>query len=172
MSPLQACARAALLLGLIAHSAAALELNDCTLTGSRGLATIEARCGWFERPEDPTDPASATIRLRVAVVPSLSRTSQPDALTVINGGPGASSPVASGVSVDASAIYTPEPERISTRPAISRAIMASPTCPMVSAITKSTPELAAQLTCSLKMDLTALGILDHDIRIIRPGDTH
>jgi pimeloyl-ACP methyl ester carboxylesterase len=76
---------------LVARPAAALELNDCTLTGSRGLATIEARCGWFERPEDPANPDSDSIRLRVAVVPSLSRTSQPDALTVINGGPGASS---------------------------------------------------------------------------------
>ena len=103
MTPSRASGLVAAMLSLTAQLAVGLELEDCTLTGSQGVSTIEARCGWFERPEDPADPDGATINLRVAVVPSLSRTAQPDALTVINGGPGASS---LDFFVDSAAVFT------------------------------------------------------------------
>jgi pimeloyl-ACP methyl ester carboxylesterase len=77
--------------GLSLPSLAEMALEPCTLGGSLGVASVEARCGWLERPENPADPASATIKLRVAVAPSLSPNPQPDAFTVINGGPGGSS---------------------------------------------------------------------------------
>jgi pimeloyl-ACP methyl ester carboxylesterase len=67
------------------------DLEDCELGGSGGLARIEARCGWFERLENPSDTDSATIFLKVAVIPALSPNPKPDAFTVINGGPGGSS---------------------------------------------------------------------------------
>jgi pimeloyl-ACP methyl ester carboxylesterase len=75
----------------ISSASAEVVLEDCTLDGSIGIANVEARCGWFERPENPADPDSTPIRLRVAVVPSLSPDPAPDAFTVINGGPGGSS---------------------------------------------------------------------------------
>jgi pimeloyl-ACP methyl ester carboxylesterase len=52
---------------------------------------VKARCGWFERPENPEDATSRPIALRVAVVSAESPKSKPDAFTVINGGPGGSS---------------------------------------------------------------------------------
>ena len=82
---------AVVLLSVTFDAAARLTLEACTLKGSHGLANIDAHCGWFEQPEDPSDPSSATIALRVAVVRSLNRTPQPDAFTIINGGPGGSS---------------------------------------------------------------------------------
>ncbi len=68
-----------------------LALEACTLAGGTGVASVEARCGWFERPENPLDPEGHKIRLRVAVIDSLSPKPLPDAFTVINGGPGGSS---------------------------------------------------------------------------------
>jgi len=86
----------ATLLAVVLFSQAGLThgqmvLEDCTLGGSQGIAKVEARCGWLERPEDPSDPSSTPISLKVAVVPALSPNPQPDAFTVINGGPGGSS---------------------------------------------------------------------------------
>jgi pimeloyl-ACP methyl ester carboxylesterase len=72
-------------------TSAALELERCTLAGSTGIASVEARCGWLTRPENPAEPDGATIDLRIAVIPALSPNARPDALTVINGGPGGSS---------------------------------------------------------------------------------
>ena len=69
----------------------AVELERCTLAGSTGIASIEARCGWLTRPENPEEPDGTTIDLRIAVIPALSPNPRPDALTVINGGPGGSS---------------------------------------------------------------------------------
>lgn len=84
-------AACACLLIAFAPTVGALELERCTLSGGAGIAAVEARCGWLTRPENPDDPEGATIDLRVAVVPALSPNPLPDALTVINGGPGASS---------------------------------------------------------------------------------
>ncbi len=75
----------------IAGTAHAVELERCTLSGSAGIAAIEARCGWLSRPENPDEPNGASIELRVAVIPALSPNPRADALTVINGGPGGSS---------------------------------------------------------------------------------
>ncbi|MEM8767703.1 MAG: alpha/beta fold hydrolase [Pseudomonadota bacterium] len=74
-----------------AASATTLELTACTLSGGTGIASVEARCGWFERPENPAEPEGRTIQLRVAVIDSLSPNPLPDAFTIINGGPGGSS---------------------------------------------------------------------------------
>ena len=68
-----------------------IELERCTLEGSTGIASAEARCGWLTRPENPEDPDGTQLKLRLVVVPALSPNPKPDALTVINGGPGGSS---------------------------------------------------------------------------------
>ena len=93
MIPVRLPAASATLLAILlaAAPASAVELESCTLSGSTGVAAIEARCGWLSRPEDPAEPNGAAINLRLAVIPALSPTARPDALTVINGGPGGSS---------------------------------------------------------------------------------
>jgi pimeloyl-ACP methyl ester carboxylesterase len=77
--------------GTFAAEAPDIALSRCTLEGGTGIASIEARCGWLSRPENPDAPDGRKIDLRVAVIPALSPNPQPDALTVINGGPGGSS---------------------------------------------------------------------------------
>lgn len=74
-----------------AAAASGIELERCTLSGSTGIAAVEARCGWLSRPENPEQADGAAIDLRIAVIPALSPNPRPDALTVINGGPGGSS---------------------------------------------------------------------------------
>ena len=74
-----------------AAPATAVELERCTLSGGTGIAAVEARCGWLSRPENPEAPEGRSIKLRIAVIPALSPNPRPDALTVINGGPGGSS---------------------------------------------------------------------------------
>jgi len=71
--------------------AAGFELEPCTLGGSLDVAGVEARCGWFERPENPDDDTSPRITLRVAVIAAENPKAKADAFTVINGGPGGSS---------------------------------------------------------------------------------
>lgn len=89
------CPRICLLLaGLFGASLAfpaELNLEPCTLGGSLDVAGVEARCGWFERRENPDDETSPTIALRVAVISAASPNAKADALTIINGGPGGSS---------------------------------------------------------------------------------
>ena len=91
MRTIGAIALAVVSIGLAQAISAGPAAEDCTLGGSLGIASVEARCGFLERPENPSDPDSARIRLRFIVVPSLSPNPLPDAFTVINGGPGASS---------------------------------------------------------------------------------
>ncbi len=79
------------LLSAAQTSGAEIQLEDCELVGSQGIAKIEALCGWFERPEDPADPTSTHISLKIAVIPALSPNPKTDAFTIINGGPGGSS---------------------------------------------------------------------------------
>lgn len=67
-------------------AAPGLRLSDCRLEG--GAA---ARCGWLEVPENRDAPGAnggATVRLRVAVIPSLRATPEPDPLFLLSGGPG------------------------------------------------------------------------------------
>ena len=68
--------------------ARALELEDCRISAGPGHPGIKARCGTLARPEDPENPDSPEIGLRVAVVPALNLTPAPDPVVPIAGGPG------------------------------------------------------------------------------------
>ncbi|MDH3439275.1 MAG: alpha/beta hydrolase [Gammaproteobacteria bacterium] len=70
--------------------APALPLEDCRIRAGEGFPGIKARCGTFERLEDPSNPDSPTLALRVAVVPALSLEPEPDPFVPIAGGPGQS----------------------------------------------------------------------------------
>lgn len=74
-----------------AVGAPTLALEDCRIRAGEGFPGIKARCGSFERPENPADPASATLELFVAVVPALSLEPDADPLVPIAGGPGQAS---------------------------------------------------------------------------------
>jgi pimeloyl-ACP methyl ester carboxylesterase len=71
-------------------STTALELTDCRISAGPGHPGIKARCGTFLRAENPADPASPLLSLKVAVVPALSLEPQPDPFVPIAGGPGGS----------------------------------------------------------------------------------
>jgi pimeloyl-ACP methyl ester carboxylesterase len=68
-----------------------IDFARCDLTGSAGIGRIEAECGALTVPEDPDDPNGSTIDLHVARIKALRPVSGIDPLTLINGGPGASS---------------------------------------------------------------------------------
>lgn len=68
----------------------ALELEDCRISAGPGYPGIKARCGTFERPLDPASPGGEMLALRVAVVPALDLTPEPDPLVPLAGGPGGS----------------------------------------------------------------------------------
>ncbi|MCH9694591.1 MAG: alpha/beta hydrolase [Gammaproteobacteria bacterium] len=78
---------AALLLTGAAH-AQALQLEDCRISAGPGAPSMKARCGTLTRPLDPAGEVSGEIELRVAVVPALSLTPEPDPVVPIAGGPG------------------------------------------------------------------------------------
>lgn len=71
-----------------AASGEALTLTDCRLDAGPGLATVKARCGTLERPENPDRPDGRRIALRVAVIPALSIEPEPDPVVPLAGGPG------------------------------------------------------------------------------------
>ena len=68
--------------------AQSLELEDCRISAQAGQPGVKARCGTMLRPENPADPESAQIEIRVAVVPALNLNPEPDAVVPIAGGPG------------------------------------------------------------------------------------
>jgi pimeloyl-ACP methyl ester carboxylesterase len=68
----------------------ALELSACRINAGPGYPGIKARCGTFARPENPADPTSPRLSLKVAVVDALSLEPQPDPFVPIAGGPGGS----------------------------------------------------------------------------------
>jgi pimeloyl-ACP methyl ester carboxylesterase len=68
--------------------AASLELSDCRISAGPGAPSIKARCGTMLRPLDPSGGEPGEIELRVAVVPALNLTPEPDPLVPIAGGPG------------------------------------------------------------------------------------
>ena len=75
-------------------SADELQLEDCRIDAGPGFPGIKARCGEMTRPlnpGEPGDPSSGEILLRIAVVPALSLTPEPDAFLPVAGGPGQSS---------------------------------------------------------------------------------
>jgi pimeloyl-ACP methyl ester carboxylesterase len=69
-------------------SAQALTLEDCRISAGPGYPGIKARCGTMMRPENPADPNSPDIEIRVAVVPALNLNPENDPLVPIAGGPG------------------------------------------------------------------------------------
>ena len=69
-------------------NAQSLELTDCRIDAGPGTSSISARCGTMTRPLDPTGTVPGDIELRVAVVPALNLTPEPDPLVPIAGGPG------------------------------------------------------------------------------------
>lgn len=71
-----------------AAGATGLPLSDCRIRAGKGYPGIKARCGTLERPEDPSDPESPLLELRVAIVPALSLEPAADPLLPIAGGPG------------------------------------------------------------------------------------
>jgi pimeloyl-ACP methyl ester carboxylesterase len=85
----------AILLLLIASTAAsaagAVEFAPCELRGSGGLGRVAAECGQLNVAEDPDRPDGPRLNLYVARIRALAANPAPDAFTVINGGPGASS---------------------------------------------------------------------------------
>lgn len=67
-----------------------LPLEDCRIRAGDGFPGIKARCGVFERPEDPSNPDSPILMLSVAVVPALTLEPEADPFVPIAGGPGQS----------------------------------------------------------------------------------
>ena len=66
---------------MLAFSGAqALELEDCRISAGPGQPGVKARCGTMLRPENPDDPASESIEIRVAVVPALNLSPETDAI--------------------------------------------------------------------------------------------
>src|SRR5581483_2544803 len=63
-----------------------LSLSACQLEDSAKVSSVEAQCGEFSVLENPADPTSRRIGLRVARVPAINRHSQPDPLFVLAGG--------------------------------------------------------------------------------------
>jgi len=78
----------AALLAASATNAQSLELEDCRINAGPGSTSIKARCGTLVRPLDPSGEEPGEIELRVAVVPALNLTPEPDPLVPIAGGPG------------------------------------------------------------------------------------
>jgi pimeloyl-ACP methyl ester carboxylesterase len=72
----------------LSGTASALELEDCRISAGPSFPGIDARCGVFERPENPDDPDSPMLELRVAVVPARNLEPRPDPVVPIAGGPG------------------------------------------------------------------------------------
>ena len=69
-------------------NAQTLELEDCRISAGPGSPSMKARCGTMLRPLDPAGASPGQIELRVAVVPALNLTPEPDPLLPIAGGPG------------------------------------------------------------------------------------
>jgi len=72
----------------MADPGATLALEDCRISAGPGFPSTPARCATFVRPENPEEPGSDPIELRVAVVPALNLTPEPDPFVPIAGGPG------------------------------------------------------------------------------------
>jgi len=68
--------------------AQSLDLEGCRISAGPGSPSIKARCGTLLRPENPADPGSPQIELRIAVVPALNLSPETDPIVPIAGGPG------------------------------------------------------------------------------------
>ncbi len=78
----------ALLVTAMPARATTLELSECRISAGPGFPGIKARCGTMARPENPEDPASEEITLRVAVVAALNLEPATDPVVPLAGGPG------------------------------------------------------------------------------------
>ena len=78
-------------LGAAAAPGAGLTFEPCDIRGSDSQRVVEAECATFDVPADPADPDGDTLALFVARIPALTPEPAADAVTIINGGPGASS---------------------------------------------------------------------------------
>jgi len=78
----------ALLAICVGAGAEELALEDCRINAGPGHPGIKARCGTMLRPENPDDPGSPDITLRIAVVPALNLNPENDPIVPIAGGPG------------------------------------------------------------------------------------
>lgn len=82
----------AVLLTTLASAGAALaqplELTDCRISAGPGSPSMKARCGTLLRPLDPAGAVAGEIELKIAVVPALNLTPEPDPFVPIAGGPG------------------------------------------------------------------------------------
>lgn len=65
-----------------------ITLEDCRINAGPGAPGIKARCGSLRRPLDPDGDVAGEITLRIAVVPALNLTPEPDPVVPIAGGPG------------------------------------------------------------------------------------
>jgi pimeloyl-ACP methyl ester carboxylesterase len=65
-----------------------LPLHECRLEHPLRLASIAARCGVLEVPEDRSRAGGASIGLRIAVIPALNRRAAAAPLFLLAGGPG------------------------------------------------------------------------------------
>jgi len=73
------------------EAAAELELSPCQIASPVSGQRTTARCGRYPVPLDPGQPQGESVELFVAVLPALAPAAPTDAVTLINGGPGASS---------------------------------------------------------------------------------
>jgi pimeloyl-ACP methyl ester carboxylesterase len=64
------------------------SLHECRLEHPLRLASLAARCGVLQVPEDMSAPAGASIDLNIAVVPALNRRTTGAPLFLLAGGPG------------------------------------------------------------------------------------
>jgi len=71
-----------------AAPAQSLQLEDCRISAGPGMPSMKARCGTLTRPLDPAGAVPGDIDLRIAVVPALNLTPEPDPVVPIAGGPG------------------------------------------------------------------------------------
>ena len=77
-----------LALGGVSAASHSLELEDCRISAGLAYPSLSARCGIIQRPLDPDDPESPNLDIRVALVPALNLTPEPDPLVPLAGGPG------------------------------------------------------------------------------------
>ena len=84
----------AVLLAILASAGAThaqpIELTDCRISAGPGSPSMKARCGTLSRPLDPAGAVPGEIELKVAVVPALNLTPEPDPFVPIAWGPGQS----------------------------------------------------------------------------------
>ena len=77
-----------LLFGISSQGVYALELEECRISAGPSFPGITARCGILKRLENPDDPESPLLDIRVAVVPALNLQPHPDPIVPLAGGPG------------------------------------------------------------------------------------